>query len=138
MKQKKLALVFNAKLRVVFVPAQLKRLDLIQRTYKCQSCSDEGLADKIIKAPVPKAPLAHSFWSASIISHTIHQKFNLKVPNYRQEEDCHKMDLPITRKELANCTSNQASTILSLFMTFCMRNCWLSLFFMQMKPLIKS
>ena len=34
-----------------------------------------------------KAPLAHSLGSASIIAHTIHQKFNLKVPNYRQEED---------------------------------------------------
>ncbi|EHE11129.1 bifunctional GMP synthase/glutamine amidotransferase protein [Streptococcus pneumoniae GA17328] len=31
--------------------------------------------------------LAHSFGSVSIIAHTIHQKFNLKVPNYRQEED---------------------------------------------------
>ncbi|MBW5020400.1 GMP synthase [Streptococcus pneumoniae] len=27
--------------------------------------------------------LAHSFGSVSIIAHTIHQKFNLKVPNYR-------------------------------------------------------
>ncbi|VJD83396.1 IS66-Spn1 transposase [Streptococcus pneumoniae] len=27
--------------------------------------------------------LAHSLGSASIIAHTIHQKFNLKVPNYR-------------------------------------------------------
>jgi len=87
---------------LVFIPAQLKRVDLVQHTYKCQNCSDEGLVDKIIKAPVPKAPLAHSFGSASIIAHAIHQKFNLKVPNYRQEEDWHKMGLPITRKELAN------------------------------------
>ncbi|SND66625.1 IS66-Spn1 transposase [Streptococcus pneumoniae] len=27
--------------------------------------------------------LAHSFGSVSIIAHTIHQKFILKVPNYR-------------------------------------------------------
>ncbi len=55
-----------------------------------------------MKAPIPKAPLAHSLGSASIIAHTIHQKFNLKVPNYRQEEDWAKMGLPITRKEIAN------------------------------------
>ncbi|HEV5497881.1 TPA: transposase [Streptococcus pneumoniae] len=55
-----------------------------------------------MKAPIPKAPLAHSFGSASIIAHTIHQKFNLKVPNYRQEEDWTKMGLPITRKEISN------------------------------------
>ncbi|CIS74541.1 transposase%2C ISSmi4 [Streptococcus pneumoniae] len=55
-----------------------------------------------MKAPIPKAPLAHSLGSASIIAHTIHQKFNLKVPNYRQEEDWAKMGLPITRKEISN------------------------------------
>ncbi|WP_191619867.1 IS66 family transposase, partial [Streptococcus pneumoniae] len=38
----------------------------------------------------------------SIIAHTIHQKFNLKVPNYRQEEDWARMGLPITRKEISN------------------------------------
>ncbi|HEX0484220.1 TPA: transposase [Streptococcus pneumoniae] len=46
--------------------------------------------------------MAHSFDSASIIAHTIHQKFNLKVPNYRQEEDWARMGLPITRKEISN------------------------------------
>ncbi|COC82652.1 transposase [Streptococcus pseudopneumoniae] len=55
-----------------------------------------------MKAPIPKAPLAHSLGSASIIAHTIHQKFNLKVPNYRQEEDWARMGLPITRKEISN------------------------------------
>ena len=68
---------------LVFIPAQLKRIDHIQHAYKCQACSQKNLSDKIIKAPVPKAPLAHSLSSASIIAHTIHQKFNLKVPNYR-------------------------------------------------------
>ena len=72
---------------LVFIPAQLKRIDHVQHAYKCQACSQKNLSDKIIKAPVPKAPLAHSLGSASIIAHTIHQKFTLKVPNYRQEED---------------------------------------------------
>ena len=35
---------------------------------------------KIVKAPVPKAPLAHSYGSASIIAHTFYQKYELKVP----------------------------------------------------------
>ncbi|HFI0425677.1 TPA: IS66 family transposase, partial [Streptococcus suis] len=87
---------------LVFIPSQLKRIDHVQHAYKCQACSQKNLSDKIIKAPVPKAPLAHSLGSASIIAHTIHQKFNLKIPNYRQEEDWHKLDLPISRKEIAN------------------------------------
>ncbi len=87
---------------LVFIPAQLKRVDHIQHAYKCLSCSQKNENDKIIKAPVPKGPLAHSFGSASIISHTIHEKFNLKVPNYRQEEDWHKLGLPISRKEICH------------------------------------
>ena len=87
---------------LIFIPAQLKRIAHVQHAYKCQACSQKNLSDKIIKAPVPKAPLAHSLGSASIIAHTIHQKFNLKVPNYRQEEDWHKLGLPISRKEIAN------------------------------------
>ena len=87
---------------LVFIPAQLKRIDHIQHAYKCQACSEKNPSDKIVKAPIPKAPLAHSLGSASIIAHTIHQKFNLKVPNYRQEEDWARMGLPITRKEISN------------------------------------
>lgn len=51
---------------LVFIPAQLKRVDHIQHAYKCQACSQKNPSDKIIKAPVPKAPLAHSLGSASI------------------------------------------------------------------------
>lgn len=87
---------------LIFIPAQLKRVAHIQHAYKCQACSEGSASDKIIKAPVPKAPLAHSLGSASIIAHTIHQKFNLKVPNYRQESDWAKLGLPISRKEMAN------------------------------------
>lgn len=87
---------------LIFIPAQLKRVDHIQHAYTCQACRQKNLSDKIVKAPVPKAPLAHSLGSASIITHMIHQKFNLKVPNYRQEEDWNKLGLPISRKEIAN------------------------------------
>lgn len=87
---------------VVFIPAQLKRVDHIQHAYKCHHCSQQQATDVIVKAPVPKAPIDHSFGSASVIAHSMHQKFNLKVPNYRQEEDWLKLGLPITRKEITN------------------------------------
>lgn len=87
---------------LVFIPAQLKRIDHIQHSYKCEYCSKNGYSDKIIKAPVPKAPLNHSLGSASIIAHTIYQKYVLKVPTYRQEDDWKQLGLPITRKEMIN------------------------------------
>ncbi|WP_238146529.1 IS66 family transposase zinc-finger binding domain-containing protein, partial [Streptococcus suis] len=40
---------------LIFIPAQLKRIDHVQHAYKCQACSQKNLSDKIIKAPVPKA-----------------------------------------------------------------------------------
>ncbi|VNH87382.1 transposase [Streptococcus pneumoniae] len=55
-----------------------------------------------MKALLKRRSSTQYYSSASIIAHTIHQKFNLKVPNYRQEEDWAKMGLPITRKEIAN------------------------------------
>lgn len=38
---------------LLFIPAQIKRLDYIQHAYKCEACSLKNPADKIIKAPVP-------------------------------------------------------------------------------------
>ena len=67
---------------LVFIPAQLKRVDHIQHAYKCPHCSENAINDRIIKAPVPKAPLNHSLGSSTIIAHTIYQKYQLKVPNY--------------------------------------------------------
>lgn len=87
---------------LVYIPAQLKRIDHIQHAYKCEHCSQKNHTDVIIKAPVSKGPIAHSLGSASIIAHSIHKKFELKVPNYRQEKHWVKMGLPITRKELSN------------------------------------
>ncbi|EEJ71241.1 transposase IS66 [Lactobacillus ultunensis DSM 16047] len=80
-----------------FIPAQLKRLDHIQHAYKCQYCSQRNLSDKIIKAAVPKAPLNHGLGSASLIAHTLYQKYKLKVPDYRQESDWKKMGLEMYR-----------------------------------------
>lgn len=91
-----------ARKELVFIPAQLKRLDHIQHAYKCEHCSLNNETDKIIKAPVPKAPLAHSYGSSSIIARTIYQKYELKVPAYRQENDWQKMGLPVQRQDLVN------------------------------------
>lgn len=85
---------------LLFIPAQIKHLDHIQHSYKCEYCSLKNLTDKIIKAPVPKAPLNHSYGSASIIAHSLYQKYEMKVPDYRQEAYWKKMGLAISRQHL--------------------------------------
>ena len=85
---------------LLFIPAQLKRLNHIQHAYKCQYCSQRSLSDKIIKAAVPKAPLNHGLGSPSLIAHTLYQKYELKIPDYRQESDWKKMGLEVSRQML--------------------------------------
>lgn len=87
---------------LVFIPAQIKRLDHIGHAYKCEHCSLNNETDEIIKAPIPKASLAHSYGSSSIIAHSIYQKYELKIPAYRQENDWQKLGLPIQRQDLVN------------------------------------
>ncbi|MGX7076539.1 IS66 family transposase zinc-finger binding domain-containing protein [Globicatella sanguinis] len=62
---------------LVFIPAQIKRVDHIQHAYKCEHCSQLKDQDVIIKSTVPKAPLNHSLGSASIIAY----KSQLKNPD---------------------------------------------------------
>ena len=85
---------------LLFIPAQLKRLDHIQHAYKCKYCSQRNYSDKIIKAAVPKAPLNHGLGSASLIAHSLYQKYEMKVPDYRQESDWKKMGLEVSRQML--------------------------------------
>ncbi|MCM1141718.1 MAG: IS66 family transposase [Muribaculum sp.] len=87
---------------LVYIPAKIKRVDHIQHSYKCEHCSLNSPVDKISKAPVPKPVLNHSLGSASIIAHTIYEKYELKVPAYRQEEDWKNMGLPIKRNQIIN------------------------------------
>ncbi len=85
---------------VIFIPAQLKKLEHIQHAYKCEYCSQRDLTDKIIKAKLPKTPLKHGLGSASLIAHTLYQKYEMKVPDYRQENDWRKLGLDLSRQML--------------------------------------
>ena len=95
----------------MYVPAKVKRIDHIQHSYKFQHCSDEAPTDKIIKTPVPKAPLTNSLGSASLIPNTIYQKYVLKVPAYRQEKDLWRMSLPLDYKTVSIGISKYLSSL---------------------------
>ncbi len=75
-------------------------MDHIQHAYKCKYCSQRNLSDKIIKAVVPKTPLNHGLGSASLIAHSLYQKYEMKVPDYRQESDWKNMRLEVSRQML--------------------------------------
>lgn len=87
---------------VIFQPATLRKDVHIQHAYKCDHCSLENETDVIIKAKTPKQPIGNSFGSASIVAETIHQKYELKVPAYRQVEDWETLGLPLTRNNITD------------------------------------
>lgn len=87
---------------VVFQPATLRKDVHIQHAYKCEHCSLENDADVIIKSQTPKQPIGNSFGSASVVAETIHQKYELKVPAYRQVDDWKALGLPITRDNITD------------------------------------
>ena len=60
---------------------KLKCVDYIQHSYKCPHCSENGTNDKIIKAPVPKAPLNHNLGSSTIIAHV-----NVNIKMYKSDK----------------------------------------------------
>lgn len=85
---------------LVFIPARFERQVHYAKSYKCESCSEVNDKDQIVKASVPKAPIQNSLGSASMIAETIHQKYDLKVPGYRQEKDWKEKGLPIERQQI--------------------------------------
>ncbi|WP_051932677.1 IS66 family transposase [Carnobacterium inhibens] len=86
---------------VVYIPARLENHRHIRLSYSCPSCEKYG-ETSIIKAEVPKSPLSGSFASASLIAETIYQKFQQKVPTYRQEAHWTMMNFDIKRTNISN------------------------------------
>lgn len=86
---------------VFYIPARLENHRHIRYAYACPACERKG-ATSIVKAEVPKAPISGSFASASLIAETIYQKFQQKVPAYRQEQHWGLMDFTIKRTNIAN------------------------------------
>lgn len=79
---------------VKFIPARMENHRHFQKTYACSNCERTGINTPFEKAEVPKLPLNNSAASASLIAETMYQKFEQKVPAYRQESPLGFIRLP--------------------------------------------
>ncbi|WP_270829076.1 IS66 family transposase [Enterococcus faecalis] len=86
---------------VVFSPATMYKKKYYRYAYACPNCKTDG-ADYIKKATVPASPIKHSLASPSVLSHLLHQKFEMSLPFYRQEKEWEGYGLSIPRRTLAN------------------------------------
>ena len=87
---------------VRFIPARMENHRHFQKTYVCSSCEKTGTHTPFIKSEVPKLPLNNTAASASLIAETMYQKFEQKVPAYRQEAHWALLGYPIPRHNMTN------------------------------------
>jgi len=78
------------------VPAQLKVIQHVRPKYACNRC-DEGVSI----APMPTLFLPKSMASASLVAHTIINKYQDHLPLYRQEKIWQRMGVEMARNTLS-------------------------------------
>lgn len=103
----------EARSELLLIPATIKRLIYKQHSYVCKKCERQGVTS-IKKASVPKPLISNSLGSGSIVTETIIQKFQQKVPAYRQEKYWHSLGLDINRDNICNWQITSSERVLQL------------------------
>ena len=84
------------------IPAQVKIIEHVQAVYACRQWEREALTTPIRKAPMPRPIYPGSLASASLLAHTLHQKYTEGLPLYRQAQEWARLGIPLSRQTLAN------------------------------------
>lgn len=87
---------------VKFIPARVENHRHFQKTYACANCEKNGTRTPFEKSEIPRLPLNNTAASASLIAETMYQKFEQKVPAYRQEAYWDLLGYPIPRHTITN------------------------------------
>lgn len=86
---------------IEYTPAKIKVVDYYRETFECRNCR-KNEQPYMKKPEVPCAVIQHSYASASTVSWVIHQKYELAVPLYRQEQEWASMGVPLKRSIMSN------------------------------------
>ncbi len=86
------------------VPAQVSVDVHVQDICGCRYCEQNGDAESspMIAAPKPARPLPQSIASPSAIAYMMEQKYVMGVPLYRMEKHFERLDVRISRQNMAN------------------------------------
>lgn len=84
------------------VPAKISVIEHISYVYACRNCENTKIETPIIKAKSPKALIPKSLVSPSMMAYIMNQKFVNSLPLYRQEQEFKRMNLLLSRQNLAN------------------------------------
>ena len=84
------------------IPRKAVRVRIYRNVYGCPACKSETGEASIIKADVPAALIPNSYATASAVALTMHAKYNLGLPLYRQEKDWGQLGVILNRTTLAD------------------------------------
>lgn len=84
------------------IPAQVSIVEHVSYTYACRNCEKNALETPIINAVAPKALIAKSLVSPSVMAYLMNQKFTNALPLYRQEQEFKRLGVKISRQNLSN------------------------------------
>jgi len=87
---------------LTIVPARIYVTEHAAHKYACRNCDINATKTPIIKAKAPKPLIPKSLASATLIAHTIANKYTLALPLYRQEADWKAKGIDISRANMAN------------------------------------
>lgn len=83
------------------IPAQIFVIDIYQKRYKCEHCSDDEQTN-IFKAPTPVPVIKKSMATAATIAYVMQQKYQLGLPLYRMEQYWDAEGVELKRNTVAN------------------------------------
>lgn len=84
------------------IPAKVRRVRIMQETFKCIPCSSRLEKDVIVNAK-PLPPVLSNSWAApATIAYVMYQKYINSMPLYRQEKDWTQMGIKVSRTTMAN------------------------------------
>lgn len=86
---------------IELIPARVRVIDYDRETFECRECRKNGKA-YMEKSPMPCPVIQHSYASPSTVAWVIHQKYELAVPLYRQENEWNDLGVTLSRATMSN------------------------------------
>ena len=93
------------------IPAKVSVVEHVSYVYSCRYCEKTDTQTPVITAPSPKALIAKSLVSPSVMAYIMNQKFVNAMPLYRQEQEFKRMDVLLSRQNLSNWMIKGASIL---------------------------
>lgn len=89
---------------LVVMPPQFSVNVHVQDICGCRYCETNGDGSEpvVVAAPKPNRAFPGSIASPSVVAHVIEEKYVMGVPFYRQEQQCARRGVPLSRQNMSN------------------------------------